>query len=75
MTDSSRFDAEGRAEGERCPECGADDTVTFHYREGFTELECRRCGYRSDADELAALQRFSGDLLEADEEGPPIPLG
>lgn len=68
------FDAEGFEEGIVCPECGSDDTVSYHYREGFVELECRRCGYRSDAEELAALQRFDGELLEGDDEEPPIPM-
>ncbi len=69
------YDAEGREEGEACPECGSEDTITFHYREGFTELECRACGYRSDAEELAALQRFSGDVLQGDDDTPPPRLG
>lgn len=69
------YDAEGHQEGETCPECGSDDTVTYRYREGFEELECRACGYRSDAEELAALQRFGGDLLEDDEDVPPPPMG
>lgn len=71
------FDAEGVEAGDPCPECGSDATITFHYREGFTELECRACGYRSDAEELAALQRYAGDLLERDDDPasdtPPVP--
>lgn len=68
------FDAEGHREGASCPECGSEDTVTYHYREGFEELECRTCGFRSDAEELAALQRYNGELLEGDEELPPPPV-
>lgn len=67
------IDAEGVHAGERCPECGSPDTVTFHYREGFSELECPSCGYRSDAEELTALQRYGGNLLELDRETPPLP--
>jgi len=70
-------DAEGRLERTPCPECGSQDTITYHYTEGFTELECRACGYRSDAEELSALQRYGGTLLEsADGEGelPPVPM-
>ena len=40
-------------------------------------MECRACGFRSDADELSALQRYSGDLLESsgtEEELPPVPM-
>jgi len=70
-------DAEGRFERTHCPECGSDDTITYHYVEGFTELECQACGYRSDAEELSALQRFSGEVLESldvDNELPPVPM-
>jgi hypothetical protein len=45
--------------------------------EGFSELECRACGYRSDAEELSALQRYTGDLLEspgAEADLPPVPM-
>lgn len=69
------FDAEGSFENEHCPECGSTDTVTYSYREGFSELECRACGYRSDHEDLSELQRFSGDLLEGDESRPlPVPI-
>lgn len=67
------IDAEGIHAGEPCPQCGGTDTVTFEYREGFTELECPSCGYRSDAAELTALQRYGGSLLEADADTPPLP--
>lgn len=65
------FDAEGRFDNEPCPACGSRDTITFDYREGFNELECQACGYRSDQEELSRLQRYSGELLEADQESPP----
>lgn len=70
------FDAEGQRDETPCPECGSRDTITYHYVEGFSELECQSCGYRSDAEELSALQRFSGDLLESDEglAPPPVPM-
>lgn len=65
------FDAEGSADGTPCPECASDDTITWRFREGFDELECRRCGYRSDADDLAELERHAGDLLRDDDHPPP----
>lgn len=70
------MDAEGRLEKVPCPECGSRDTITYYYVEGFTELECRACGFRSDAEELSALQRYAGDLLESSEEEdpPPVPM-
>ena len=71
------MDAEGRRERTACPHCGSRDTITYHYVEGFTELECSACGYRSDAEELSALQRYTGDLLEspgADDDLPPVPM-
>lgn len=67
------IDAEGTYAGEPCPECGSTDTVTFEYREGFTELECPSCGYRSDAAELSALQSYGGSLLESRRDVPPLP--
>lgn len=67
-------DAEGFREGAACPDCGSTDTITFHYREGFDEVECPHCGFRSDALELDSLTRFSADLLESDAEAKlPIP--
>lgn len=68
-------DAEGMHEGTPCPECGSEDTVRFEYVEGFHELECRSCGWTSDAEELAELQRFAGDLLEGSDRTarPPVP--
>lgn len=74
------MDAEGSREQVPCPACGSQDTITFHYVEGFSELECPACGYRSDAEELAALQRYPGDLLEGaaddatDRLPPPVPV-
>ncbi len=68
------IDAEGFREGKECPSCGNTDTVTFRYREGFEELECPACGYRSDDAELDALTRYAADLLEDDNELElPIP--
>lgn len=60
------FDATGSSEGQACPRCGSEATITYHYEEGFEELECTACGYVSDAEELAALQRFDGELKEVD---------
>lgn len=65
------YDAEGSRDGTPCPECGDEDTVTWRFEEGFEELECRRCGYRSDAEELAALERDARDLLLKDDPDPP----
>jgi len=71
-------DAEGFHEQVPCPRCGSDHTVSFHYVEGFDELECHACSYRSDAAEIAALTRFQGGLLERDvadvDERLPIPI-
>jgi len=68
------YDAEGSHDGRPCPKCGSDRTISWHFSEGFDELECRACGYRSDAGELTALRRESGDLLRRDEEAPiPAP--
>ena len=60
------MDAEGFTEHWPCPQCGSEDTVTYYYREGFTELECKACQYRSDWQELNDLESFSGELLKAD---------
>lgn len=69
------FDATGSHDGQICPRCGSDATITYHYEEGFEELECSACGYVSDAGELAALQRYGGELLEADRsDDAPAPL-
>ena len=71
------FDAEGLELGELCPQCGGNDTVTYLYNEGFSELECRRCAYTSEALEISDLARFRGDLKEAQTETlavPPIPI-
>lgn len=68
------FDATGSFDADICPRCGSDATITYHYEEGFSELECNACGYLSDAEELASLQRFEGELLEDDgEQGNPVP--
>lgn len=58
------MDAEGFNEQTPCPDCGSIDTVTYRYVEGFSELECRTCGYRSDSQELADLTRYQGSVLE-----------
>lgn len=69
------FDATGSFDGQICPRCGSNATITYHYEEGFEELECSACGYISDAEELASLQRFSGELLESDAAADtPAPL-
>jgi C4-type Zn-finger protein len=47
--------------------------VSWHFAEGFDELECRHCGYRSDEADLAELERDAGDVLLQDEsEAPPL---
>ncbi|MFA5550384.1 MAG: YheV family putative metal-binding protein [Trueperaceae bacterium] len=67
-------DAEGFREGVECPRCSSTDTVTFRYLEGFDELECSACGYRSDDQELDSLTRYASGLLEEDTETEiPIP--
>ncbi len=72
------MDAEGFRENAPCPRCGSRETVTFHYREGFEELECGSCGFRSDAEEIASLTRFSGVVLEregrSEERQVPVPI-
>lgn len=71
------MDAEGFHEQTPCPNCGSSRTITFHYREGFEELECEACGYRSDAGEIAALTRFGGAVLEREapeDDSVPIPI-
>lgn len=68
------YDAEGSHDGVPCPECGSDDTISWHYGEGFDELECRACGFRSDADDLADLERAAGDVLVGDDDTTaPLP--
>ena len=67
------FDAEGAELGEPCPQCGGTDTVTYSYREGFTELECRGCGFSSEAPEVGDLARYRGDLKEKGAQ-PPVPI-
>ncbi len=68
------FDAEGVELGESCPQCGSSDTVTYLYNEGFSELECRRCGYTTEAADIAELARFRGELKEQGSELPLIPI-
>ncbi len=67
------YDAEGVELGEACPQCGGRDTVTFVYTEGFSELECRVCGFTSEAEGITDLARYRGDLKEAGDL-PPIPI-
>ncbi len=66
-------DAEGRHDGGPCPTCSSLNTISYHYREGHTELECPTCGYRSDQRELSDLQRYDGSLLE-ESDAPQVPL-
>ncbi len=68
------YDAEGSFDGLLCPNCGSSDTISYHYDEGFSELECQRCGYRSDFQELSDLGRYRGDLKEKPGEAPIIPI-
>ncbi len=77
MRGQRQLDAEGFHEQTQCPDCGSRRTVTFHYVEGFEELECEACGYRSDAEEIAALTRYAGGVLEREGDGAsevPIPI-
>ncbi len=68
------FDAEGVNQQVPCPSCGSERTVTWMFDVGPDELECRDCGYRSDAASLRDLQRDAGDVLEGDgSEGLPAP--
>lgn len=69
------FDGEGSFDDEPCPACGSENTITYHYDEGFSEVECRACGFSSDREELAELQRFTGELLETEgDPAPPVPF-
>jgi Zn ribbon nucleic-acid-binding protein len=69
------WDAEGIEQHDPCGECGSTNTVTYHYEEGYSDVECRNCGYSSELEDIAELSRYRGDLLEADPGGllpPPI---
>lgn len=68
------YDVEGRYDDTPCPRCGSCHTITYHYREGFDELECQACGYLSDHEELSALARFGGRLKEGAAPALPIPV-
>lgn len=57
-------DAEGTFAGDICPECGSLETVTYHYREGYCELECLHCGFNSEPDDVSDFVRDSGALCE-----------
>ncbi|MDQ3459489.1 MAG: hypothetical protein M3498_09370 [Deinococcota bacterium] len=67
------WDAEGLEQGDICPECGSADTVTYEFSEGYSELECRCCGYATEQSDIAALTRYRGDLLEGGAL-PPVPV-
>ncbi|MEM6430108.1 MAG: hypothetical protein AAF708_12775 [Deinococcota bacterium] len=67
------YDAEGVERQDPCPACQSDNTVTYIYHEGFIEIDCRDCGFNSEASGIADLTRYAGDLLEASPV-PPIPL-
>jgi len=58
------FDPESCRGEDPCPQCGSLNTLSHDYPEGFSDLECLSCGYRSDAQEIAELTRFEGALLE-----------
>ncbi|MBX3142413.1 MAG: YheV family putative metal-binding protein [Trueperaceae bacterium] len=68
------MDAEGFHEQTPCPECGSPETVTYYYNEGFEELECSACGYRSDTQSVSDLQRESGEVLEHRHSGVTLPI-
>lgn len=61
-------DAEGSFDGVPCPDCGSEETISWRFAEGFDELECRTCGFRSDAGAIADLERAAGDVLKGDDE-------
>lgn len=65
------FDHESRRSEDPCPQCGGLNTLSHDYPEGFSDLECLDCGFRSDAEEIAELARFEGALLERD---PSLPI-
>ncbi|MCA9838354.1 MAG: hypothetical protein KC422_15670 [Trueperaceae bacterium] len=67
------WDAEGSRDGETCPNCQSTKTITYHYAEGFTELECEACGYQTDLSDLDQLTRFRGELKEKTK-ATPIPF-
>ncbi|MFU8889765.1 MAG: hypothetical protein ACNA8N_14310 [Trueperaceae bacterium] len=69
------FDAEGHEDGPACAVCGAAPTWRFVYAEGFEELECRACGWRSDEEDLHALRRATGEVLEREHADVAPPLG
>jgi len=71
--DESVYDATGSQDNETCPRCGSDATITYHYTEGFQELECTACGYMSDAEEIMALQRYESGLLESSDRSDTLP--
>lgn len=56
-----------------CPQCNSTDTETSSYQEGFSELRCHACGYDSEAEEINALLRYQGTLLEKKQSNLPLP--
>lgn len=56
-----------------CPQCNSNDTETYSYPEGFSELRCHTCGYDSEAEEISALLRYEGTLLEKEHSILPLP--
>lgn len=56
-----------------CPQCNSNDTETYSYPEGFSELRCHACGYDSEAEEISALLRYEGTLLEKKRSILPLP--
>lgn len=70
---ASFFDAEGERRAESCPVCGSQDTITYVYVQGDTDLECCRCGFNSEVTDISDLTRYRGDLLEHNQV-PPVPL-
>lgn len=70
------YDAEGEHDGTPCPTCGRTGTIRWHFAEGFDELECPACGYRSDDADLTDLTRAALDVLERDDgDAAPPPRG
>jgi Zn ribbon nucleic-acid-binding protein len=69
------YDAEGHDDGPACPACRTAPTWRYAYVEGFEEFECRACGWRSDEDELHALRRATGEVLETERGAVDPPLG
>lgn len=56
-----------------CPQCNSSDTESYSYPEGFSELRCHACGYDSEAEEISALLRYEGTLLEKEHSTLALP--